>query len=177
MSTRHFLAAGLLAAALLSCAPRRPEPVPAPPPRPVPAPPPPQAIAPPPLPWQDAPLSAGDWTYRDMGGGRSSATYGSGAGIVFVLRCESNRSVILARTGVPGIRAASVVVRTSYGERRLPATVAHLTEAMASLAGSDALLDEMAFSRGRFAVEAEGAPLLVLPSWPEIARVAEDCRA
>jgi len=174
MSTRHFLAAALLAVLLASCVPRRPAPVPAPVPLPAP-PPPPQPIAPPPLAWQDAPLSPGDWTYRDEGG-RSSAMYGSAGGTVFVLRCEANRSVTLARTGVPGLRAASIVVRTSFGERRLPAAVAHLTEAMASLAGSDALLDEMAFSRGRFAVEAEGASLLVLPSWPEIARIAEDCR-
>ncbi len=175
MSTRHFFAAGLLAVLLASCAPRRPEPAPLPPPPPAPAPPP-QPIPPPPLAWQDAPLSPGDWTYRDEGG-RSSAMYGSGGGTVFVLRCEANRSVTLARTAVPGIQAASIVVRTSFGERRLPATVAHLTDAMASLARSDALLDEMAFSRGRFAVEADGAPLLILPTWPEIARIAEDCRA
>jgi hypothetical protein len=174
MSMRHFLAAGLLAVSLTSCAPRRPEPAPLPPPAPAP-PPPPQMIAPPPLAWQDAPLSPGDWTYREEGG-RSSAIYGSAGGTVFVLRCEANRSVTLARTGVPGMQATSLVVRTSYGARRLPATVAHLTDATATLAASDSLLDEMAFSRGRFAVEAEGAPLLVLPSWPEIARIAEDCR-
>jgi len=174
MSTRAFLAAGAVLALLISCAPRRPEPAPLPPPPP--APPPPQPAPPPPLPWEDAPLTAGDWTWRDDGGGRSSAMYGAGGAIVFVLRCESNRSVLMARTGVPGLQASSLVVRTSYGARRLPATVAHLTDAMATLAASDSLLDEMAFSRGRFAVEAEGAPLLILPSWPEIARIAEDCR-
>jgi hypothetical protein len=176
MSMLHFLAAGLLAVSLASCAPRRPEPAPLPPTPPPAPPPPPQIIAPPPLAWQDAPLSPGDWTYREEGG-RSSATYGSGGGTQFVLRCDANRSVTLARTGVPGMQASSIVVRTSFGERRLPATVAHLTDAVASLAGSDALLDEMAFSRGRFAVEVAGAPLLILPTWPEIARVAEDCRS
>jgi hypothetical protein len=34
----------------------------------------------------------------------------------------------------------------------------------------------MAFSRGRFMVEAQGMATLVLPAWPEPARVVEDCR-
>jgi hypothetical protein len=40
----------------------------------------------------------------------------------------------------------------------------------------DAALDWIAFSRGRFVVAATGMPLLVLPAWPEPARVIEDCR-
>jgi hypothetical protein len=40
----------------------------------------------------------------------------------------------------------------------------------------DALLDSIAFSRGRFAVSASGTPALVLPAGPEIGRVVEDCR-
>jgi hypothetical protein len=28
----------------------------------------------------------------------------------------------------------------------------------------------------RFAVEAQGAPALIIPAWPELARVVEDCR-
>jgi hypothetical protein len=34
----------------------------------------------------------------------------------------------------------------------------------------------MVFSRGRFTVEVPGAPMLVIPAWPEPARVIEDCR-
>jgi hypothetical protein len=34
----------------------------------------------------------------------------------------------------------------------------------------------MAFSKGRFAIEAGSAPPLYLPSWPEVTRVVEDCR-
>jgi len=45
------------------------------------------------------------------------------------------------------------------------------------LAAYDPLLDALAFSRARFAVVAAGSPPLVLPAWPEIARVIEDCRA
>jgi hypothetical protein len=34
----------------------------------------------------------------------------------------------------------------------------------------------MAFSRGRFLVTVEGGASLVVPAWPELARVIEDCR-
>ena len=44
------------------------------------------------------------------------------------------------------------------------------------LAGHDPLLDMVAFSRGRFAVEVPGLATLYVPSWPEISRVIEDCR-
>jgi hypothetical protein len=40
----------------------------------------------------------------------------------------------------------------------------------------DPLLDAMAFSRGRWRIEAEGRASLTVPSWPEVARVIEDCR-
>ncbi|MDG2003332.1 MAG: hypothetical protein P8J20_08375 [Novosphingobium sp.] len=45
-----------------------------------------------------------------------------------------------------------------------------------TLPASDPLLDAMAFSRGRFAVETAGLPTLYVPSWPEVSRVIEDCR-
>jgi hypothetical protein len=44
------------------------------------------------------------------------------------------------------------------------------------LPASDPLLEQMAFSRGRFLVTVEGGPSLVVPAWPELARVIEDCR-
>jgi hypothetical protein len=40
----------------------------------------------------------------------------------------------------------------------------------------DPLLDAMAFSKGRFAVEIGGLPTLYAPSWAEVTRVIEDCR-
>ena len=45
-----------------------------------------------------------------------------------------------------------------------------------TLAARDGLLDAMAFSRGRFAVETAGLPTLYVPSWTEVSRVIEDCR-
>ena len=43
-------------------------------------------------------------------------------------------------------------------------------------AASDPQLDAIAFSRGRFFVSLNGTSDLVIPDWPEFARVIEDCR-
>ena len=40
----------------------------------------------------------------------------------------------------------------------------------------DPLLDAMAITRGRFALESEGEPGLYVPAWAEVTRVIEDCR-
>ena len=45
-----------------------------------------------------------------------------------------------------------------------------------ALPARDPLLDAIVFSRGRFAVEAQGFAPIYAPTWPEIARVVEDCR-
>jgi len=164
---RRVLTAAAAAALILlpACAPRRPEPAPPPPPEP--AAPPPQP-APPPLAWQDAPASPGDWRLGEEGG----AVFGAGAAPALIVRCEANRQLALVRAGATG---TSLIVRTSYGERRLPASAGQGGLA-ARLPAGDPLLDEIAFSRGRFAIEADGAPLLIVPAWPEPARVVEDCR-
>jgi hypothetical protein len=47
----------------------------------------------------------------------------------------------------------------------------------AALAANDPLLDAMVFSRGRFSIEVTGLPRLIIPTWPEPARVIEDCRS
>ncbi len=161
----------LLFAGLAACVPRTA----APPPEPTPPPaPPPPAPAPTPAPspepegdWRDVPLSAGDWSLRER-----MASFGSPGAPVFALRCDGGR-VRIARIGSPGGR--SIAVRTTYGERVLPAD-AEGGALVATLPANDGLLDEMAFSRGRFLVRADGAAPLFLPAWPEPARVIEDCR-
>jgi hypothetical protein len=40
----------------------------------------------------------------------------------------------------------------------------------------DGVLDAIAFSRGRFAIEVGGLSPLAIPNWNEISRVVEDCR-
>lgn len=163
---------GLLSLSVTACVPRTAAPAPAPapppaapaPPAPLPAPP----APPPPADWRDAPLSAGDWSYR----GEGIATFGAGAAPVFAMRCDGAGRISLSRTGATG---RSITVRTTFGERSLPAT-ARGSDTVATLASSDQLLDQMAFSRGRFLVQTDGAAPLILPAWAETARVIEDCR-
>ncbi len=157
------------AAALGSCAPRTAPPAPAPvPPAPRPQPRPPAPLPPPPpAQWEDAPLTLGDWTYRGEGN-ESSASFGT----VFTLRCEAGGRVSLALSNAAG---SVLTIRTSYGGRSLAAE-ARPGALVAVLPANDGLLDQMAFSRGRFAVEGQGAGRVILPAWPETARVIEDCR-
>jgi hypothetical protein len=168
--------AALALLALGACVPRgtppAPAPGPAPAPRPVPvAPPSPAPPAPPPADWATGPLSPGDWTYRPS----SSAPLAifQSAALSFTIRCQADRAIWLAVTGAQG---DALVIRTSYGMRRLPAERVHLNEMFAQLPVPDPLLDQMAFSRGRFLVTVEGGPSLVVPAWPEVGRVIEDCR-
>lgn len=162
--------AALLFAGLAGCVPRAEAPPPAPPPPPpaeTPAPPPPPA-PPDPADWRDAPLSEGDWTYRDDGSG-SAAVYGGG---LFELRCRGGQ-VSFVR---PGAGGGALAIRTTFGERNLPARPEG-GAAVATLTASDPLLDQIAFTRGRFLVQSPGAAPLILPAWAEPVRVIEDCRA
>ena len=167
-----------VAAALAGCvappadreAPPRPAPV-----RPVPPPPPP----PPPPPaadWRDWPMTPGTWRYdRDARGTR--AMYGLPNGEArLVLRCElPARRMFLSRAGTA---TGPLTVRTSSVARTLAIrpTGGQPPYVAAELPARDPLLDAIAFSRGRFAIEQAGVAPLVAPSWAEIGRVIEDCR-
>lgn len=168
---RRLTVATTAALLLASCATRPPPVAPAPAPARL-APPVPVPVAPPPADWRDAPLSPGDWVYGGESGDRA-ALYNSPQGTAFVMRCAAAGRISFAR---PGTAAAAMTVRTSFGERTLPVSASRTGEAVATLAASDALFDEIAFSRGRFLVQTAGAAALVLPTWPEAARVIEDCR-
>ena len=170
-------AAGL--ALLAGCA-SKPAPAPqAEPPRPVrPAPQPPQPRpAPANVNWPDLPLTPGNWYYRDEGGASTAAYGAANSEPVFLARCNrAQRQVTLAREGSSA--TPRLVIRTSNGDRTLGAAAQAepLPYLNAVLPASDRFLDAIAFSRGRFAVEAQGLQRLVLPTWPELARVVEDCR-
>lgn len=167
----------LAALAAAGCVPR-----PVAPPAPRSAPPAPVAryAAPPPQApdWRDIPLTPGGWTYEQTSGG-SEARFGPSAGSpLLVVRCDrAGAAIVLSRVGAatgPMLR-----VRTSFTARTLAAAVETMPRqgSAARLPASDPILDSMAFSRGRFTVEAAGLPTLVVPAWPEPARVIEDCRA
>ncbi|MEA3388242.1 MAG: hypothetical protein U9R64_03040 [Pseudomonadota bacterium] len=147
--------------------------------RPAPPPPAPQASAPTPLEWQYRPVAPGSWTYRAEGNG-SVATFGSGAQTV-TLRCDrASRRVSLGRAVSPQMPGgtAAVTLRTSYGAVVWPATFTSgaSPRMVATRAASDTALDQLAYSRGKFALESAGQPVLILPAWAEIGRVIEDCR-
>jgi len=134
-------------------------------------------VPPPAQDWRDLPLTAGAWFYRNDDAG-SIALYGAANSEgQFIVRCDrARRQIILSREGVPS--NAALTIRTSFAARTLPASIQRepLPYAIATLAASDPILDAMAFSRGRYTVEAQGLPMLIIPSWPEPAKVVEDCR-
>lgn len=161
-------------AAVTACVPRR-EPPPPPPPAPVTPPPEPPAPPPPAGDWRDVPLTPGAWSYRTDGRGSSVASFGSPQQPRFTVQCEAGaRRITFSRPGIAG--GSSLTVRTSYGARSLPGSPA-AGGLSAQLQARDPLLDQMAFSRGRFTIETPGATMLIIPAWPEPARVIEDCRS
>jgi len=178
---RSLIATSCLA--ITCCAPS-PEPVPA---RPVAAAPAPTPI-PVPIPapvsqpvydnWMDAPATPGDWTYRADSTGTLAFFGRPGAGPTFTMRCEPSRGIIsLLRAG----RASGEVpmrILTELSESMVQARQAsdQSPTLQANLRASDPVLEAMAFSKGRFAIETAGLPTLYIPAWPEVTRVIEDCR-
>ena len=126
----------------------------------------PAAPAPLPVNWRAAPLHAGTWLYRTVPGG-SEALFQTNLGVQFTIRCTlATRRVSFLRTGAPPTMLLRIMTTTS--ERTLPVGN--------TVASFDPVLDAIAFSRGRLAVAAAPAPMLVMPSWAEPARAIEDCR-
>ena len=164
--------------AMAACTARAPQPSPTPPiARPTPAPTPTPTPVPAQSTWMDAPQTPGDWFYRS-GGGTTRALFGdAGADARFAITCDpAQRTITLARAGTaPGNQ---MIIRTESADRALTAAPSAnaIPSIDARLGATDSILDAMAFSKGRFAVEVAGLDTLYLPSWPEITRVIEDCR-
>lgn len=110
----------------------------------------------------------------------SIAQFGiAGQPVLFALRCDlATRNVVLSRGGNLTTPSASMQFTTSFGVFTLAAANGGGQPAaiVAQVTARDPRLDQMAFSRGRFLIDAAGQPRLVLPAWPEVARVIEDCR-
>lgn len=179
----NLLAALTLTIALAACA--APQQTPAPAPRPAstmpaaaPSPLTPQRTPPPAADWRDAPLSPGDWTWS-AAGARSTARYGiAGQAPALTFSCDRGAgTVVLARSGT-ATESVPLVVTTTTVHRVLAGTPAPDGSATISAAipARDPLLDAIVFSRGRFMVETVDNPAVIAPSWPEVARVIEDCR-
>ncbi|MEO5493731.1 MAG: hypothetical protein ABIR08_06855 [Sphingomonas sp.] len=166
---RYLRSTSLIVLALAGCVapPQAPEsppaPVVTPAPRPTPA----------PLPlavdWSDWPFTPGDWQYRSQPGA-TMASFGAG---LLSVRCDrSSRQIILG-----GLANAPTTIRTTSMTKSITVTPDRAaTGSIATFAANDPLLDALAFSRGRFVIEQNGQPPLVLPPHAEIGRVIEDCR-
>ncbi len=170
----------ILMGAVASCVAPQPRPVPQ---RPAPPPPPPPAIpaAAPQQDWRDVPLTSGDWSWRGAAGQSSIAQYGlPGQSAVFAVRCDfASRNIVFSRGGVAPTSTAALSFTTSFGSFAYTGTNGggQPPAIVAQASARDPHMDQIAFSRGRFLVDVAGQPRLVLPAWPEIARVIEDCRS
>jgi hypothetical protein len=179
MKATHRLRPSFVAVAALtilltgSCAERRIIPAPAPAPMPTPKPVP-TSVPRTQIDWRDAPITPGEWRWA-LEGGQSVARF---AGNTLLLSCDATkRTITLSRAGaargeVPLTVITQSVTRPLMGTPRQgsPPSIA------VTFSATDSLLDAMAFSRGRFAVETAGLPTLYVPTWPEVSRVIEDCR-
>ncbi|MEE4153735.1 MAG: hypothetical protein V2I27_06215 [Erythrobacter sp.] len=126
----------------------------------------------------DAPQTPGTWSYA-QDPGETLALYGEDPRApVFLMRC-SGQGLALARVTDQAQSAPRVMsVTTETVTRQLEAApVAGQPNLIAvPLAAGDPLLDAMAITKGRFAIEVEGERSLYLPAWAEVTRVIEDCR-
>ena len=107
------------------------------------------------------------------------ARYGTANSEVrFALACNPRAKTVQMMRYYPGTaRTGPVTIRTETASRTINATPAANGDAlMVSLTARDALLDTMALTKGRFAVETPDSPTLYLPAWAEVSRVIEDCR-
>lgn len=168
MTNRHpgfrYGALGALMLVVAGCA-AIPQPE-APPPAPRPVAP---APAPTPLPtptagWEDRAVDAGAWRYDSASRIASFVPTGS-ANPLLSMTCSGD-----------GIRmtsalAGNVSLRTSAGTDQI-----RFDGGSATVPTRDPRLDRIAFSRGRFALEAPGGGAMTLPVQSEIGRVIEDCR-
>jgi hypothetical protein len=176
MKIRHLLVASIITLSACTAPPPPPAPQPAPAPKPV--------VVTPPQPqkpvgdWIDWPLAVGDWVYRRDDRG-SLALFGpTGQNATVTLRCDTGRRrIYLAREGAG--TGGRMVVRTSSTLKEFAAIPTGATPAYlaAEILPTDPILDAIALSRGRFAIETEGQTPIAIPSWAEITRIVEDCRS
>ena len=173
-----------LAAALSACAPAAKAPpaptAPAPVARPAPARPAPAAPLPAPVDmhWMDAPLTPGAWRYHRHDEGTTALFLATDRSGGFMMVCEraSGRMLLWREGTIAGPRIMTIRTETATRALRAAPKVETMPYAAADTAAGDPLLDAMALSKGRFAVEVEGLAPLILPSHAEVSRVIEDCR-
>jgi hypothetical protein len=139
--------------------------------------PPPQVKPPLATDWHDNVATPGVWQWSRDGRLTVSRFGTAQAPAVLRLTCDSLAHTIrVSRSGSGSTTASTMTIRTTSLSRVLPTRNSDDGAIISELTARDPLLDAMAFSRGRFAVEVSGLAPIYLPSWPEVGRVIEDCR-
>lgn len=123
----------------------------------------------------DIPATPGDWRYGARGTGTEASFWSAAGAPMLRLRCMADTRNVVLSLPESGAARPLVTIRTETISRTIEAQPAG-RETLVAIIPGDPLLDAMALSKGRFAVEAEGLPTLYLPSWAEVSRVIEDCR-
>ena len=135
------------------------------------------AQAPAPISLESVQPISGSWAYRAIPGGSEADLMDATATVRLQIRCNrATRTVSVIRTAVPAA-APTLSIWTTSSSRSVPARYLATKELIADFQATDPLLDAIAFSRGRFATAASGAPMVAVPAWPETTRVIEDCRS
>ena len=118
----------------------------------------------------------GAWGYRPIAGGSEANYVDAAATVRLQIRCNrAARTVSIVRPGVPAA-APTLAIWTTSVSRSVPARYLATKDLVADIGSADDLLDAIAFSRGRIATAASGAPMIAIGSGPETTRVIEDCR-
>ena len=127
--------------------------------------------------WIDRPQTEGSWV--EAADTAPFATYTAPDGrVLFRMFCQADTgNVGMIRFGCAETNAVWTI-RTETPDRsiRSETSTGHTGRSIVGLSSSDPILDAMALTRGRFAVEIPRLPSLYLPAWAEVTRVIEDCR-
>ncbi len=162
---RSFVAALFVSVAGCVAAPPQPKPTPplaTPTPRPT--------STPTPVPtytsWMDVPQTPGDWRYGPIAGGTAGSFGEAASEPRFAIRCLRRGEIELVRYGNFAGDDAMTVRTESVSRRVAGLPMTDNPSLRAVLPASDSLLDAMAFSKGRFAIEARGVPTLIISASP-----------
>jgi hypothetical protein len=119
---------------------------------------------------------AGNWTYAPTADGTEAVFANSAGNPQLWLHCtRATRRVTISRPA--SVAAPSIVVWTSSRTQSAASSFNPATGRLTiDLGAYDPLLDAIATSGGRIAFSVGAQPPLVVPPWPEVARVVEDCR-
>lgn len=126
----------------------------------------------------DAPQTPGTWEYEDEPGEKLALFGENPRQPIFLVRCGDGAIALGRVTGEEQTeaRAMRVVTETVTSELVAGPVPPMPFILAADLDPNDPLLDAMAITKGRFAIEVEGLEPLYLPAWTEVSRVIEDCR-